>query len=314
MTQTSQKLEKAHTVLERMRSNEEDRDASTLHQAVLDAALVGLLVPLEIIRFEFILVGKESLSSELFEQWAELLMKEAVPTATKRRRLVCLQADVPLQKQAQEQLVFDALVYCSKKVDQHQQFAKLMGAALQQKAEIPQPLLDEIEVLHQVVPATLDTPPFSSWTEEKLALYKQKARGSGKLVRQFGLQPLGASVLANLDSAYASINKNKASQDQLVRLKADMSSESFKAWKASMSESDVEKLKGRVMKVKKELDAVRASMDVQTRSQHEARFAELDAMPNDNIDVLFKHIDDVFDASVGAAISEGWKLISRNPT
>ena len=64
--------------------------------------------------FELILVGKESLSSELFEQWAELLMKEAVPTATKRRRLVGLQADVPLQKQAQEQLVFDALVYCSK--------------------------------------------------------------------------------------------------------------------------------------------------------------------------------------------------------
>ena len=85
VTQTSQKLEKAHTVLECMRSDEEDRDASTLHQA----------------RLEFILVGKECLSSESFEQWAELLMKEASPAATKRRRLVCMQADVPLQKQTQ---------------------------------------------------------------------------------------------------------------------------------------------------------------------------------------------------------------------
>ena len=56
------------------------------------------------------------------------------------------------------------------------------------------------------------------------------------------------------------------------------------------------------MKVKKELDAVRASMDVQTCSQHEATFVELDGMLTDNVNFLFKHVDDVFDNSVGAAI------------
>ena len=313
VTQISQKLDKVKLVIECMRSEEADRDASSLHSSVQAAAQVGLVVPLEVLKFELMMVGKENTSSQSFDQWAELLMMEAVPTATLRRRLCCLKADRPLQLQAQEQLVFDALVTLTKNVDQHQQFAQLMQSALQHKAELPQQLLDEVEFLHQVVPDTPECPPFASWTEAKLALYKQKVRGTGKLVRQFGLQPLGASVLANIDSAFANLKKNKASHDQLLRLRVDLTSESFVAWKASKSDTDFANMKGRVMKVKKELDAVRASMDAQTCSQHEATFVELDGMLTDNVNFLFKHVDDVFDNSVGAAISEFWKLGSKSP-
>ena len=313
VTQISQKLDKVKLVIECMRSEEADRDASSLHSSVQAAAQVGLVVPLEVLKFELMMVGKENTSSQSFDQWAELLMMEAVPTATLRRRLCCLKADNPLQLQAQEQLVFDALVTLTKNVDQHQQFAQLMQSALQHKAELPQQLTDEVEFLHQVVPETPESPPFASWTEAKLALFKQKVRGTGKLVRQFGLQPLGASVIANIDSAFANLKKKKASDDQLVRLKVDLTSESFVGWKASKSDTDFAKMKGRVMKVKKGVDAVRASMDAQTCSQHEASFVELDGMLTDHVNFLFKHVDDVFDNSVRAAISEFWKLGSKKP-
>ena len=42
-----------------------------------------------------------------------------------------------------------------------------------------------------------------AWSEQKLVLYKQKVRSTGKLIRQFGFQPLGIDIIAQMDTALA---------------------------------------------------------------------------------------------------------------
>ena len=96
------------------------------------------------------------------------------------------------------------------KLEQRDALAKLMLAVLKQKDEIPASLVDEVQVISELLPLAPAT-PISGWTEEKLLRSKLKVRGSGKLVRQFCLQPIGIHILAELDAVIASFKKKKQS-------------------------------------------------------------------------------------------------------
>ena len=92
-----------------------------------------------------------------------------------------------------------------------------------------------------------------------------------------------------------------------------MCNDSCAAWKASDSEADMIKFKGRVLKVKKELEAARKTMDEAAVREHQATFQEIDSGVADAVSHLNKFANKVFNNAVGNAIVDllDWKGASR---
>ena len=301
------KLEKLKDIIECMRCEDEERDVQKLHSAIDAGSANGLVPTSAVYQFEIAQIAKDHLDSGNIEQWAELLMKEAIPTASLPRRLSCLSSDMQLVHSTQEQLIFDALVAFSKTKDK-KPVATLVRETLKHKSELEQNIVDEIEILVECIPMPTEQ-QIPAWSEQKLVLYKQKARSTGKLIRQFGFQPLGIDILAQMDTALAVKKRNKAFEDVLLRLKESLCNDSCAAWKASDSEADMIKFKGRVLKVKKELEAARKTMDEAAVRDHQATFEEIGSGVADAVSHLNKFANKAFNNAVGNAIVDllDWK-------
>ena len=172
-------------VIECMRCKEDELDVKKLHSAIDNAAIVGVVVAHSVFQFEIFQLAKDQLDSFNIESWAELLMKDGIPTSTLSRRLVCLRSDEPLVNQTQEQLIFDALVTFSKSMEFVWQLAVMVREAKKHKSELETKVVTEVEDLVEIIPMPTDS-PFTLLSEDELVLLRQKARGTGKLIRQFG--------------------------------------------------------------------------------------------------------------------------------
>ena len=74
-----------------------------------------------------------------------------------------------------------------------------------------------------------------------------------------------------------------------------MCNESCAAWIASGNEADTVKIKGRVMKVKKEMASTRSSMEESSIKEHEATFTALETAIEEAVSHLLKFVNLHFD-------------------
>ena len=176
---TTQKLV---DIVECMRCKDEDRDVNKVHSVIDNAAIVGVVVANPVFQFEIMQLAFDQLDSCSIETWAELLMRDAIPTRTLSRRLSCLSSDKPMILETQEQLIVDSLVFFSKKMDTLRQLSVTVREVQKHKLELQQKVVDEVDALVEIIPMPTD-PPVTTWSEEKLVLGRQRARSTGKLIR-----------------------------------------------------------------------------------------------------------------------------------
>jgi len=319
VTEAHQKIVKARAILQFMKGEDESKDSRQLHMLILEAETIRLKVPQSVYQHEYLLCGKELLKDSKMDTWSELLVREGQATTLLPRRLSYFdtsntaesasgESPTAFRDKSQEQLIFEGEEMLQK-LEQRDALAKLMLAVLKQKDEIPASLVDEVQVISELLPLAPAT-PISGWTEEKLLRSKLKVRGSGKLVRQFCLQPIGIHILAELDAVIASFKKNKAFSDLITRLQADVAGESWDNLMKSNSVSDVQKLKLRTLKTQKECKGMLDSMDEVVRKMQAVPIATIHASLDAARSRIIEFAHEEFDVAIGTAIKETWPKLT----
>ena len=188
------------------------------------------------------------------------------------------------------------------------QLAVMVREVQKHKLELQQKVVDEVDALVEIILMPTD-PLVTTWSEEKLVLGRQRARSTGQLIRQFGHTIVGIELLSRMDNAFAANKRNEAVEDVLLRLRSELCNDSCVAWKASGTEADMVKFKGRVMKVKKEMASARQSMDEASVNEHEATFTAIETAIADAVSHLHRFVNKLFDDGLGNAIVETleWK-------
>ena len=187
---------------------------------------------------------KEVLVEKKYDLWAELLMKDAMPTPTLPRRLRDLATDEKMQTAAQHRILFEGFCHLSDSMDNFDNLAKLLKAAAAQQSELPTSIADDVRALSEVVTPGGNA-QYSTWDEARLLKHKTKLRGTGELMRQFCVQPLGLAVMAALDNAFALLKKNAMLTDHLTRLQTELVADSWTILFASDDTADLLKFNGK---------------------------------------------------------------------
>ena len=207
-------------------------------------------------------------------------------------------------------MIFDAFcLFFPEKMEDYENLAKLLKAALRHKSELQESVGTEVGTLAEVV--TEGGPPnFTTWDEQALMNYKAKCRGTGKFMRQFGLMHVGKTILARVDAAFALCKKNKALSDALARLQSELASDSWRSQLVSENVADLHKMRARIMKIQKEKDAAVEGMESSMKDGYAGALGVMEQALKEGIASIFNRIDLRFDVAVGSCIMGAWNLES----
>ena len=140
-------------------------------------------------------------------------------------------------------------------MDNFDNLAMLLKEAVAQQSELPTCVADDVRALSEVVTVGGNA-QYSTWDEARLMRHKTRLRGTGKFMRQFCLLPVGLSIMASLDSAFALLKKNNTLADVLARLQTTLAAHSWTLLSRSDNTADLQKFKGRIVKAQKEKSSV----------------------------------------------------------
>ena len=107
------------------------------------------------IQIHLLWLAKEVLVEKKYDLWAELLMKGGMPTPTLPRRLRDLVSDEKMQTAAQDQILFEGFCHLMDSMDNFDNLATLLKAAVAQQSELPTCVADDVRALSEVVTVTV---------------------------------------------------------------------------------------------------------------------------------------------------------------